>query len=86
MNMSRIVYASLIALTLLGICLTVPALSLAYGSQGHKWGIQQFSSQASEKYGVRGWFKTNSPYIYSVDHNFSDSTLWIVVEVDADGP
>ena len=42
------------------------------------WGRQGFSPQASEKYGVRGCFKTVNAGVVDFHHNFTSSVAWIV--------
>jgi hypothetical protein len=46
-----------------------------------KFGEQQFSSAASEKYGVRGWYRQVDPYVGNASANFSVCRVCIAAEV-----
>jgi hypothetical protein len=67
------------------VCLFVAYLlaraAPAAATLDYDWGRQWFNADASEKYGVRGYFKTVNAGVVNFHANFTSSVTWISDEI-----
>jgi hypothetical protein len=69
----------ILALGALAITLAI-ALAFSASAFANKTADQYFTAAASEKHGVRGYFKTVIPDVHGWQDNFSSSVAWIADE------